>query len=72
MKRVLIVAADGLTKSGVPNVFINIIRNMSNKGYVFDVLYFDEKDAFYKKEIESFGGKAIYSPIYPKVQNVKG
>lgn len=66
MKRVLIVAADGLTKSGVPNVFINIIRNVSKFGYTFDVLYFDEKDSFYKEEIERHGGRAIYSPIDTK------
>lgn len=66
MKRVLIVAADGLTKSGVPNVFINIIRNVSKFGYSFDVLYFDEKDSFYKEEIERHGGRAIYSPIDTK------
>lgn len=63
MKRVLVVAADGLTKSGVPNVFMNIIRNLSEHDFVFDVLYFDENDAFYKDEIEKYGGNAIYSPI---------
>ena len=63
MKRVLIIAADGLTKSGVPNVFINIIRNLSGKGFSFDVLYFDNDGAFYKDEIEKYGGRAIYSPI---------
>lgn len=63
MKRVLIVAADGLTKSGVPNVFMSIIKNLSGDGYSFDVLYFDENDAYYKAEIEKYGGNVIYSPI---------
>lgn len=62
MKRVLIVASDGLTKSGVPTTFVNIIRGLKDS-FVFDVLYFDEKDAFYKDEINSLGGKAIYCPI---------
>lgn len=66
MKRILIVAADGLTKSGVPNVFVNIIRNLSSYGYSFDVLYFDDKDSFYKEEIEKYGGRVIYSPIDTK------
>lgn len=63
MKRVLIVASDGLTKSGVPNVFMSIIKGLNSKKYVFDVLYFDNVNAFYKKEIEVLGGRAIYCPI---------
>lgn len=66
MKRVLIVATDGLTKSGVPNVFMSLIRGLSSKDYCFDVLYFDKRNDFYKKEIESFGGQAIYCPIDEK------
>ena len=60
MKKVLIVAADGLSKSGVPNVFMSIIKNLSPEGYVFDVAYFDTNHTYYANEIESFGGKAIY------------
>ena len=60
MKRVLIVAADGLSKSGVPNVFMGIIKNLSPKGYVFDVVYFDDTHTYYLDEINASGGKAIF------------
>lgn len=63
MRKILVVATDGLTKSGVPNVLVNIIKSLSGEKYSFDVLYFDEKDAYYKPEIEKYGGKTIYSPI---------
>ena len=62
MKKILIVASDGLSKSGVPTTFMNIIRGL-NKTFIFDVLYFDKTDDFYKNEINSLGGKAIYCPI---------
>lgn len=62
MKKILIVASDGLSKSGVPTTFMNIIRGL-NESFVFDVLYFDKTDDFYKNEINSFGGKAIYCSI---------
>lgn len=62
MKRALIVASDGLTKSGVPTTFMNIINGLK-ESFVFDVLYFDEKDAFYKKEINASGGKTIFCSI---------
>ena len=66
MKRILIIAADGLTKSGVPNVFMSIIKELHSKGYSFDVAYFDNENAYYKGIIESYGGKAIYCSIDEK------
>lgn len=60
MKRVLIVAADGLSKSGVPNVFMNIIKNLSPRGFVFDVVYFDATQTYHLDEINASGGKAIF------------
>ena len=62
MKKVLIVASDGLSKSGVPTTFMNIIHGLKSR-YSFDVLYFDKMDDFYSQEINSFGGRAIYCPI---------
>lgn len=69
MKRILIVASDGITKSGVPNVFMNIMRHMHNMGYVFDVLYFDETLPFFKEEIVSLGGKLIFSNLDKRKTN---
>lgn len=63
MKRILFVATDGLTKTGVPNVFMNIMRNMHSLGYVFDVLYFDKEMSYYEEEIKQLGGKVIYSDL---------
>lgn len=63
MKKVLFVATDGLSKTGVPNVFMNIMRNMKPLGYIFDVLYFDKTMSYYEDEIIKLGGKVIYSDL---------
>ena len=69
MKRVLIVATDGLTKTGVPNVFMNIMRNMKSLDYVFDVIYFDKTMSYYEEEIKQLGGKVIYSDLDERKTN---
>lgn len=70
MKKVLIVACDGFSKSGVPNVFVNIIREMSKQGYSFDVLYFDENMPYYKSELQNLGCKLIYSDFYKRKNKI--
>ncbi len=59
MKKVLLVAADGFSKTGVPSVFMNVVRNLSREGYTFDIIYFDERFKYYYDEFCSFGGKTF-------------
>ena len=66
MKKILIVACDGLSKSGVPNVFMNIMRNMDKTQYSFDVLYFNKDLADYAEEIKQLGCRLIYSNLDEK------
>lgn len=72
MKKVLIIASDDLSKSGVPNVFTGIINNLHKKGFVFDVVYFYKNDNYYENEIVKLGGKAIYCPIDEMKKNKIG
>lgn len=51
MKRCLIIAASDLSKTGVPAVFMRIIRHFSKKGWNFDLIYFDNNDTYYLKEL---------------------
>lgn len=59
MKKILLVAADGFSKTGVPTVFMNIVRELSHVGYSFDIIYFDTRFDFYLKEFLSYGGKCF-------------
>ena len=59
MKKILLVAANGLNKTGVPGVIMNIVRNLSNK-YIFDIVLFDTKNAYYREEFESYGGNVFF------------
>lgn len=54
-KRVLLVAANDLGNSGVPAVFMSIVRNLSDR-YVFDIIITRE-NYYYRDEFLSFGGK---------------
>lgn len=58
-KNVLIIAANGMGNSGVPNVFMQIVRNLSNE-YNFDILLTRE-DYYYRDEFLSFGGQIFLS-----------
>ena len=59
MKKILLIAADGFSESGVPTVYMNIVRNLSKEGYVFDIIYFDSDKDHFLNEFRSFGGKTI-------------
>ena len=72
MKKILIVACDGLSKSGVPNVFMNIMRNMDKTEYSFDVLYFNKELPDYEEEIKQLGCRLIYSDLDEKKTNKIG
>lgn len=57
-KRVLLVAAGGMDKSGVPAVLMAIVRGLHEE-YDFDLLLHTESRGFYEPEFLSYGG-AIY------------
>lgn len=56
-KKVLIIAANDMGNSGVPNVYMQIIRNLHDE-YAFDILITRE-GYFYRNEFLSYGG-SIY------------
>lgn len=62
MKKILFVAADGFSKTGVPAVFMNIVRELNKYGFSFDIIYFDKNKNFYQKEFET-QGKTFYFGI---------
>lgn len=53
--RVLLIATNGLGKSGAPEVIMSIVRLLHNE-YDFDVII-TRNETYYKKEFESYGGK---------------
>lgn len=55
-KRVLLVINSDLINAGVPNVVMNIVRNLSKK-FSFDIITYHNKEGIYDKEFELFGGK---------------
>ena len=55
-KKILIIADSNLSNSGVPMVFMSIVRALKSD-YIFDVIIFNEDDMFYKNEFLSYGGK---------------
>lgn len=65
-KNVLIVAYDGMNKSGVPGVIMEICRGLKNK-HNFSIAIFDNSDnQYYFDELDSLGVKIIkiHSPIF--------
>lgn len=57
-KRVLLIAAGGMDKSGVPAVVMAIVRGLHEE-YDFDLLLHTETVGFYEPEFLSYGG-AVY------------
>ena len=57
-KRILIIADSNLSNSGVPMVFMSIVRALKDE-FLFDVIITSEDDMFYKDEFLSYGGKII-------------
>ncbi|MBR1681725.1 glycosyltransferase, partial [bacterium] len=57
-----------LTKGGVQNVIMNIVRNLSME-FSFDIICFGQRKAFFDEEFKSFGGKIFHIPsCYSKVR----
>ena len=55
MKKVLIIAHSNMSLSGVPVVYMTIIRTL-HKEYSFDILLFDNNDMYFEKEFLKYGG----------------
>ncbi len=60
MKRCLIIAASDLSKTGVPAVFMRIIRHFLKKGWKFDLVYFDNNNTYYLEELDNLGVSTYY------------
>lgn len=61
MKKILLVLGTPLRNAGVPNVLMQIVRQLSGE-YHFDVLVCGEEDEYYDKEFCSFGGQIYRCP----------
>lgn len=61
MKKILEVSCNGLTKGGVQQVMMNIVRNL-NKEYRFDMLIFTNEKEYYQEEFLSYGGEIFRIP----------
>lgn len=68
MKKILIIAANGLNKTGVPGVIMNIVRNFNNL-YNFDIVVFEKKNTYYEEEFKSFGGTIFYIKNHQQNKN---
>lgn len=58
MKRVLLIADSNMSLSGVPVVFMSIVRNLC-KEYTFDIIVLKDNDMYFEKEFLSYGGKVF-------------
>ena len=68
MKKVLLIADSNMSLSGVPVVFMSIVRNLHDQ-YLFDIIIFKNNDMHFEKEFTSFGGK-IYFFNCPKPKSL--
>ena len=58
MKRVLLIADSNMSLSGVPVVFMSIVRHL-HKEYLFDIIVLKDNDMYFEKEFLSYGGKVF-------------
>lgn len=56
MKKILLVADSNMSLSGVPVVFMSIVRLLHNE-YTFDIIVLKDNDMYFEKEFTSYGGK---------------
>ncbi len=68
MKKVLLIADSNMSLSGVPIVFMSIVRHLS-KEYLFDIVVFKDNDMYFEKEFLSYGGK-IFRYNFKKPSNI--
>ena len=62
-KRVLIVTDLCLRRGGTQAVIMSIVKGLS-QNYLFDILLFTSKEAYYDEEFKSYGGKIFRIPNY--------
>ena len=62
-KKILMVVNSPMNNSGVQNVVMAIIRNLSEE-YCFDVLVYTNKVGIYDKEIEALGGSVYHADLW--------
>lgn len=67
MKKILLIADSNMSLSGVPVVFMSIVRLLS-KEYQFDIVVFKDNDMYFEKEFLSYGGK-VYRYNFNKPDN---
>lgn len=67
MKKILLIADSNMSLSGVPVVFMSIVRLLS-KEYQFDIVVFKDNDMYFEKEFLSYGGK-VYRYHFHKPDN---
>ncbi len=67
MKKILLIADSNMSLSGVPVVFMSIVRQL-NKDYQFDIIVLKDNDMYFEKEFISYGGK-VYRFNCPKPDN---
>lgn len=56
MKKILLIADSNMSLSGVPVVFMSIVKLLS-KQYQFDIIVLKDNDMYFEKEFLSYGGK---------------
>lgn len=61
MEKILHVSCDSLTKGGVQNVIMSIVRGLKTE-YQFDILLFTEDNTYFEEEFLSYGGKIFRIP----------
>lgn len=58
MKKILLIADSNMSLSGVPVVFMSIVRQLY-KQYIFDIVVLKDNDMYFEKEFLSYGGKVF-------------
>lgn len=66
-KKVLLVADSNMSLSGVPVVFMSIVRLLSDE-YQFDIIVLKDNDMYFEKEFLTYGGK-VFRFNCPKPNN---
>ena len=64
MKKILLIADSNMSLSGVPVVFMSIVRQLKNE-YQFDIIVLKDNDMHFEEEFLSYGGK-VYRFNSPK------
>ncbi len=62
MKKILLIADSNMSLSGVPVVFMSIVRQLHQE-YLFDIVVLKNNDMYFEKEFLSYGGKVYYFPF---------